>query len=117
MNSGQGLPVGSPNGSPTIEACPLCGVWLIDHETCAERLLAALYSDQGVTPWVICWARGDHVYPTCPHARRSVGGYQIVDDPLNRLDPDGGDVCGWCRRLWVSRGRPEHPFEVVQSCR
>ena len=81
-----------------------------------ERLIAVLYSDVGVTPWVLCWARLDHIYPTCPAAQRSEGGYRIINDPSNRLDPDNdphGDICGWCKRLWVSRGRPEHPFEVT----
>lgn len=80
-----------------------------------ETLLTAK-ADKGVSPWVCCWARRDHIYPTCPHARRSEGGMVIVNDPRNRLDPDDDpheDICGWCKRLWRARGCPSIPFEAV----
>lgn len=55
------------------------------------------------------WYQGltlDHIYPQCPGRVRSLP--ELVREGTARpcrtaLDPEGGDVCGWCLRLWRSR--------------
>lgn len=56
-----------------------------------------------VAPW---WpgASGDHLYQDCPGLRR------LKPQPragFNRIDPEGGDICGTCLRWWRSRNRAE----------
>jgi hypothetical protein len=67
-------------------------------------------ADTLVRPW---WRglTGDHIYERCPGRLRSL--LTLVKAGLDQastiweLDPEGTDVCGWCRRVWRARNRPE----------
>jgi hypothetical protein len=62
---------------------------------------------RGLCPIIVCAEGGDHLYETCPHARReSVRfGARAVACVCSSKDCDPLDetVCGWCRRVWRSR--------------
>jgi hypothetical protein len=65
----------------------------------------------------------DHLYPNCPALRRQCRGQEpqrlsgilalVVDgveqeewrNPDGLVDPEGTDICGWCRRVWRTRQR------------
>lgn len=56
------------------------------------------------------WYQGltlDHIYPQCPGRQRSLPELtrEGTARPCTRheLDPEGGDVCGWCLRVWRAR--------------
>lgn len=64
-----------------------------------------------MTHWVAPWWIGitsDHLYETCPVLQRSkpelarVGWDRAGSGEIN---PEGGDVCGWCLRVWRARER------------
>lgn len=98
----------------TVAAHP--GDVIVQHPTVLEAALATADADlrdrHGPENSVQLWYMAplgavDHVYPDCPHLRRSLGG----DDPQQgsgALYPDAGDVCGWCRRVWRARRSKEN---------
>jgi len=49
--------------------------------------------------------RGDHIVATCPTLARLPERRVLIDS----VDPAGTDVCGWCRRVWLSRDRKATP--------
>lgn len=57
----------------------------------------------------VAWWAGltvDHLYADCPARTRSLpelaaSGWDTIGG--TGLDPDGTDVCGWCRRVWHAR--------------
>lgn len=53
--------------------------------------------------------RGDHLYEQCPGRRKSVPRMQNLgwstDMKSTLIDPDGGDLCLWCVRVWKARHR------------
>ena len=64
-------------------------------------MLAAADPDSTWEPWypgeVV-----DHLYVTCPGLHR---GRRDFRGQVGRgaIDPAGGDVCGWCQRVWRAR--------------
>lgn len=58
-----------------------------------------------VRPWWL-GLTSDHVYEGCPGRQRSLPELDKVGwvgPGLGDLDPEGGDVCGWCLRVWRAR--------------
>ena len=55
------------------------------------------------------WWKGlssDHLYEECPALQRSereLKRHGLYGVGVGRLDPEGGDVCGWCVRVWRAR--------------
>ena len=51
----------------------------------------------------------DHLYQTCPNLQRSIqSGRHKWDLILGaelavEVDPNGTDICGWCRRKWAAQ--------------
>ena len=50
----------------------------------------------------------DHLYRTCPALRRTIPRWANPDSWVGRqlvgeVDPEGTDICGWCRRKWLAR--------------
>ena len=72
----------------------------------ADTQLAAAHN--GVDEWYV-GLYTDHIYPTCPALKKS------EPEPrrgAGRLYPEGGDVCGWCLRIWRTRKpTPDFPEE------
>lgn len=62
-----------------------------------------------MTAAVESWWMGlsvDHLYERCPARQRSLPELRNVgwdSEKHTGLDPDGGDVCGWCLRVWHAR--------------
>ena len=57
------------------------------------------------SPWFI-GVLDDHLYETCPGLNRSRRELQRCGWWAPRhttIDPLGGDVCGWCVRVWKAR--------------
>ncbi len=48
----------------------------------------------------------DHLYPNCPALARIKPWRQPWPaQTIDHVDPQGTDLCGWCQRVWKSRGR------------
>jgi len=61
------------------------------------------------------WYEGlavDHLYPQCPALRKSLPELRrCFGEPQPRhhtfpIDPWGGDVCGWCLRVYSAQRTP-----------
>jgi hypothetical protein len=69
-----------------------------------------------VSPWWL-GLTSDHVYENCPGRRRGLPELAKAgwDGPgRGSLDPEAGDVCGWCLRVWRARNPAAAFPEVVQ---
>lgn len=59
---------------------------------------------------VPCWMglTTDHLIETCPHRARSfptLNRHGWWRQCVGLVDPDAGDLCGWCVRVWKARNR------------
>jgi hypothetical protein len=64
--------------------------------------------DDGWSPWWPGLAT-DHLYETCPARLRTLPALRESGwhrPGLGSVDPEDGDVCGWCLRVWRAR-RPK----------
>ena len=57
-----------------------------------------------------CWMglTCDHLIENCPNrlkARAQLEFYGWWKQCVGEVDPDGGDLCGWCVRVWKARNR------------
>jgi hypothetical protein len=98
---------------------PHPGDVILQHPTAIEAALAAADAElrdrhgleNAVQPWYFApTGVTDHIYPHCPHLRRSLAGAD-PQQGQGALYPDAGDVCGWCRRVWRARRSKENTDE------
>ena len=64
----------------------------------ARRGLAWTYREPGQPETLGCT---DHLYLGCPALVRAARGRDPVS--VGEVDPLGGDLCGWCVRVWEAR--------------
>lgn len=71
-----------------------------------------------VEAWVGAFAASDHLFTTCPaFGRIKPWGDEWPRRTAGPVDPHGGDICGWCVRVWDSQNR-EEPARIcgIEGC-